>query len=188
MPCFRRPSHIYSNITTGPSAQFCITSFTLGYSSIVKSLVYKSSIRPVLEYVAQVWNPLKTKDINVIKSVQQRMGCCFNKIITYRDKFDKFPRLAIVKRKHILQMTLVQDYDVLHKRYSFLCFQYIYNYNFLLYKTTFPFCNSTTGHILVLFCKHSNAWLSENLPLYFVLYRASIIYILLKYGIILSDR
>jgi len=46
-----------------------------GYSSLVKSLVYKASVRPVLEYAALVWNPYTSRNINTIEAVQHRAAC-----------------------------------------------------------------------------------------------------------------
>jgi len=46
-----------------------------GCSSLVKSLVYKASVRPVLEYAAQVWNPYTRRNINAWEAVQHRAAC-----------------------------------------------------------------------------------------------------------------
>jgi hypothetical protein len=35
-------------------------------------LLFKSLVRPILEYVSSVWNPYKTKDIEAIENVQRR--------------------------------------------------------------------------------------------------------------------
>ena len=99
-----------------------------GCSSLVKSLVYKSSIRPVLEYAAQVWNPHTTKNITAIESVQRRAarwaaGSQWNPHLKSWTKSSadcmsslKWPTLETRR----IYLCVAFFYDILHKRYYWL--------------------------------------------------------------------
>ena len=107
-----------------------------GCSSLVKSLVYKSSIWPVLEYAAQVWNPHTTKNMTAIESVQWR-AACWATGSQWNPDFKSWTKssadcMSSLKwptsetRRIYLCVTFL--YDILHKRYSSLHFDSFYKF------------------------------------------------------------
>ena len=106
-----------------------------GCSSLVKALVYNSSIRPVLEYAAQVWNPHTTKNITAIESVQRRAahwaaGSQWNPDLKSwtKSSADCMSSLKWPTLETRIYLCVAFLYDILHKRYSSLRFDSFYKF------------------------------------------------------------
>jgi len=122
-----------------------------GCSSLVKSLVYKASVRP---YAAQVWNPYTRRNINAIEVVQHRAACWAAG--SRWDPISKFWTKSSEECISLLQWPSLETchvflcvsflYEILHKRYSSLSFSSFLRFRFLQYKATFSLYCSTTVH------------------------------------------
>ena len=80
--------------------------------------LYKSTVRPILEYGSPVWNPWKQKDIDKIERVQRRFtrlveGC---KGLTYIERLKKLnlPSLYFRRRRE----RIIQVYKIMHNLYD----------------------------------------------------------------------
>ena len=84
--------------------------------SKIKSALYKSMIRPILEYAGNVWSPHCDKDIQCIERVQRRAARfaanCYSRYHSVTDMMQKlnWPTL----KQHRNESKLVMMYKVIH--------------------------------------------------------------------------
>ena len=73
----------------------------LGCSAHVKDVVYKSIVRPCLEYACVVWNPHSAKDSAVLDAVQNRAARWINVVGSHWDpaalKWTKYSNSCVLK-------------------------------------------------------------------------------------------
>ena len=76
--------------------------------------LYKSLVRPHLEYATLIWSPLYKKDRKIIENVQRRatklIRCCKN--LSYPERLKKFRLPSLEYRRE--RSDLVQVYKILH--------------------------------------------------------------------------
>lgn len=112
------------------------------------SLLYKTLVRPLLEYAAPVWNPYLVKDIHAIESVQRRAS-----------------RLALRQKRG--DMSYEERCDTLHwpslssrRTYSSLveCYKIVFGLSHLDFEEFFQFAkvkSTRANHSYKLYCKLS---------------------------------
>ena len=112
------------------------------------SLLYKTLVRPLLEYAAPVWNPYLVKDIHAIESVQRRAS-----------------RLALRQKRG--DMSYEERCDSLHwpslssrRTYSSLveCYKIVFGLSHLDFEEFFQFAkvkSTRANHSYKLYCKLS---------------------------------
>ena len=112
------------------------------------SLLYKTLVRPLLEYAAPVWNPYLVKDIHAIESVQRRAS-----------------RLAPRQKRG--DMSYEERCDTLHwpsfssrRTYSSLveCYKIVFGLSHLDFEEFFQFAkvkSTRANHSYKLYCKLS---------------------------------
>ena len=115
-----------------------------GCTKDVKSLAYRTIVRPCLEYASVVWNPHTASDINIIEAVQKRAArwiCArwnpttFSWDKSYSDCLHKLNWSTLACRRHHYMIDYV--HSIFHNR------------NSLLFDDYFQFnCSSTRSHVL----------------------------------------
>ena len=114
-------------------------------------ILYKTLVRPLLDYCVQVWKPYLRKDINVLEKIQKRYtkmidGC---KKLNYEQRLSKLNLTTLEERQKRLDM--IQVYKILHDNYN-------------VYPKEFLKLNDRSGrkNSLMIFKKRVNKELSRN--------------------------
>ena len=85
------------------------------------TLLYKSVVRPILEYCNTVWHPLHKKDSKTLEAVQRRA----TKLVPGLAELSSWERLRALKLPSLKYMRLRNDilqvYKLLHKDYDVQC-------------------------------------------------------------------
>ena len=79
-------------------------------------ILYKTLVRPLIDYCSQVWRPYLKKDVNSIEKIQKRYtkmveGC---KSLKYEQRLKKLKLTTIEERQRRLDMILT--YKILNDR------------------------------------------------------------------------
>jgi len=77
--------------------------------------LYKSLVRPHLEYATQVWRPYKQTQINLIEKVQRRATRMIRGLnrVTYEERLRKCHLLSLEMRR--LRTDLIQTFKIMHQ-------------------------------------------------------------------------
>ena len=118
------------------------------------STLYKSLVRPVLEYAAPAWNPYLAKDVLVLERVQRRASRLAlgqkRSEMEYEDRLRKLKWPTLETRR--LFLSLVE------------CYKIVFGMNKLNFDHLFEFtkCNSTrANHPYKLYVKPAKCWSLE---------------------------
>ena len=85
------------------------------------NLLYKSLVRPHIEYGNTVWSPFRKADINLIENIQRKETCFtpeFNKL-DYQERFEKLNLPTLAYRQFC--GSIIETYKVLHNMYDANC-------------------------------------------------------------------
>ena len=76
--------------------------------------LYKSLVRPHLEYAMQIWRPYKQKHVNLLEGVQRRATRMIDKLrqLTYDERLRRTSLLSLEARRQ--RADLIQVYKILH--------------------------------------------------------------------------
>ena len=74
--------------------------------------LFKSLVRPYLEYGNEVWSPQTKKNINLLESVQRRATKLIPEVahLSYKERLQKLQLLTLVYRRHRRDMIQVFKY------------------------------------------------------------------------------
>jgi hypothetical protein len=106
--------------------------------------MFKTYVRPLVEYCTPVWSPYLDKDINLIERVQRRFTKRIPQLknLTYKQRLERLNLETLEKRRLI--------YDLVQ------CFKIVYALDNLSFDDFFIFANGRTrGHSKRLFVAHS---------------------------------
>ena len=78
--------------------------------------LYKTYVRPHLEYAVQCWSPWSQKDIKLIEGVQEKAVnmCSGLKSKTYNERLHELKLLSLEERRHVSDMA--QVWKILNKK------------------------------------------------------------------------
>ena len=84
-------------------------------------VLYKTLVRPLLEYCPQVWSPYLNKDINILEKVQQRATKIVPELhnLPYEERLKQLKLYTLKERRLRGDMILVSTYQQIERRYDF---------------------------------------------------------------------
>ena len=78
--------------------------------------LYKSLVRPVMEYANVVWGPNYVGDCQMLEKVQRRATKCIPELFEYDDRLSALNLPSLSYRRHRADMLMV--YNILHGNVS----------------------------------------------------------------------
>ena len=110
--------HIAESVKKANKILGMLSRFIINKDKSIMVPLFKSLVRPILEYGNVIWNPPLKRNINSVEKVQQR----FTKRIVGMDKASYEERLKILKLPSLeyrrLRGDMIETYKILHELYD----------------------------------------------------------------------
>ncbi|MGF7232897.1 RNA-directed DNA polymerase [Arachidicoccus sp.] len=109
--------HVSESVTKGKRASFSILKSIKTHNPNILANLFKTYIRPILEFASPVFSPYLEKDIKKLESVQKvYLQCCYNRIFFKKVQTPSYDfLLKYFKIESLQKRRLKADYKIFHQ-------------------------------------------------------------------------